>query len=233
MGISNYVPSSRISQAGVCTSTTRPASPYEGQLIYETDTDLLRVWTGSSWLQVGPTGPQGPQGPQGATGAQGATGPQGATGAKGIVQVVSTNKSDAFTTTSSSFTDVSGLSVTITPTSSANKIMVMAYVNFAGNYGNYAAYMQLVRGSTAIAIGDGAGSRRRVSAAVEQNQNAMAQATVMYLDSPATTSATTYKIQISNNGGSGTVAVNRSISDDDADSRPRGFSSITAMEISA
>lgn len=49
MGLSNYIPSSRISQSGVCTSSTRPATPYEGQVIYETDTDRVLVWTNSSW----------------------------------------------------------------------------------------------------------------------------------------------------------------------------------------
>lgn len=34
---------------GVCTSTTRPQSPYIGQMIYETDTNLLKVWLGSAW----------------------------------------------------------------------------------------------------------------------------------------------------------------------------------------
>lgn len=34
---------------GVCTSTTRPVTPYEGQMIYETDTDLLLIWNGTSW----------------------------------------------------------------------------------------------------------------------------------------------------------------------------------------
>ena len=34
---------------GVCTSTTRPTSPYTGQIIYETDTGYLRVWDGSAW----------------------------------------------------------------------------------------------------------------------------------------------------------------------------------------
>ena len=52
MGLSNYLPSSRISQAGVCTSTTRPAAPYEGQMIYETDTDRIYCYTGSSWESV-------------------------------------------------------------------------------------------------------------------------------------------------------------------------------------
>jgi len=49
MGITNQVPSSRLIQPGVCTSTTRPASPYEGQAIYETDTDKVLYWSGSAW----------------------------------------------------------------------------------------------------------------------------------------------------------------------------------------
>jgi hypothetical protein len=39
-------------KAGVCTSTTRPSNPYEGQMIYETDTDLLRIWDGASWVET-------------------------------------------------------------------------------------------------------------------------------------------------------------------------------------
>jgi hypothetical protein len=35
---------------GVCTSTTRPSAPYEGQMIYETDTDRILVYNGSSWI---------------------------------------------------------------------------------------------------------------------------------------------------------------------------------------
>ena len=37
---------------GVCTSTTRPQAPFEGQMIYETDTDLTFIWGGSAWQQV-------------------------------------------------------------------------------------------------------------------------------------------------------------------------------------
>jgi hypothetical protein len=37
---------------GVCTSTTRPTAPYEGQHIYETDTDLEYVWNGSAWIRI-------------------------------------------------------------------------------------------------------------------------------------------------------------------------------------
>lgn len=37
---------------GVCTSTTRPAAPYEGQLIFETDTDSVAFWDGSYWRYI-------------------------------------------------------------------------------------------------------------------------------------------------------------------------------------
>ena len=50
MPLSNYLASSRISQPGVCTSSTRPVSPYQGQVIYETDTAKTLVWNGSSWV---------------------------------------------------------------------------------------------------------------------------------------------------------------------------------------
>jgi len=49
MGLSNYLPSSRLIQPGVCTSSTRPASPFEGQAIYETNTDKLLIYDGSAW----------------------------------------------------------------------------------------------------------------------------------------------------------------------------------------
>lgn len=55
MGLSNYVPNSRISQAGVCTSTTRPASPYEGQMIYETDTNRVLIWDNAAWVMIADT----------------------------------------------------------------------------------------------------------------------------------------------------------------------------------
>ena len=37
-------------RTGVCTSTTRPTAPYEGQHIYETDTDIEYVWSGTAWV---------------------------------------------------------------------------------------------------------------------------------------------------------------------------------------
>lgn len=50
MPISSFSAPSAIAKPGVCTSSTRPASPYEGQVIYETDTDKTLVWNGSAWV---------------------------------------------------------------------------------------------------------------------------------------------------------------------------------------
>lgn len=52
MPLSNYLAPSAIAKPGVCTSSTRPASPYEGQVIYETDTDKTLVWNGSAWVYL-------------------------------------------------------------------------------------------------------------------------------------------------------------------------------------
>lgn len=50
MPLSSVVGAQSIVKPGVCTSSTRPASPFDGQVIYETDTDRIVVWDGSSWV---------------------------------------------------------------------------------------------------------------------------------------------------------------------------------------
>lgn len=61
MGISQYIGASAYTKPGVCTSTTRPAAPYTGQVIFETDTNKMLVWNTSAW--VIPNSPaQNPQG---------------------------------------------------------------------------------------------------------------------------------------------------------------------------
>ena len=51
MPLSSFLAPSALAKPGVCTSSTRPASPYEGQVIYETDTDKLLFWNGSTWIE--------------------------------------------------------------------------------------------------------------------------------------------------------------------------------------
>jgi hypothetical protein len=77
----------------------------------------------------------------------------------GVVQVKSATKTDTFTTSSTSYVDVTGLTVSITPTSASNKVFVLVSTTGAGTNGTNIAYLQLVRDSTAIALGDAAGVR--------------------------------------------------------------------------
>ena len=52
MGISNV---SNGLRSGVCTSTTRPTAPYEGQMIFETDTHRVLVWDNAAWVMIADT----------------------------------------------------------------------------------------------------------------------------------------------------------------------------------
>lgn len=156
-----------------------------------------------------------------------------------ILQVVSTAKTDTFTTTSTTPADVTGLSVAITPSGTANKVLVVAMVNLSGpGTSSNTSFAQLVRTSTAIAIGDAAGTRTQASVATGRRASnlspelAMFASPIVWLDSPATVSATTYKIQAW--ASTGTTAINRlSDSDSDAASYPRLVSTITAFEVAA
>lgn len=137
-----------------------------------------------------------------------------------VLQVVSTTKTNAFTTTSTSFTDVTGLSVAITPSSASSKILVTAAVQHSISVTNNNVWVQLVRDSTAIGNGtDGFGGSRADTTSL------IWCSTISYLDSPATTSSTTYKIQLK--AGAGTAAVNTRASD----SAFLVSSHITVMEI--
>lgn len=149
-----------------------------------------------------------------------------------VVQIVTATKTDTFTTTSSSFTDITGLSVNITPTSASNRILVM-YSIMTGSSSSQGTNIRLVRNSTNIAIGDAAGSRTQVTtSSFATGTNLVVDIQSMnFLDSPATTSATTYKLQIQSDNSS-TQSVNRNVRDDNASYEPRGVSTITVMEIS-
>lgn len=150
------------------------------------------------------------------------------------VQVIQTVKTDTFTTTSSSFVDVTGLSVTITPTSASNRILVLYSSTMGTISGQYSCAMRIVRNSTAIYIGDAAGGRTRASSMFWSDigtQLDISPVNGIFLDSPATTSATTYKLQIMS-GYSETVYINRTQADADSNIHSRVPSQIIVMEIS-
>jgi hypothetical protein len=145
---------------------------------------------------------------------------------------VQTVKSDTFSTASTSFTDITSLSVSITPSSASNKILIMAYISAQGTPAATVTNHRLVRGATAIAVGDAASSRTQASAGLYSSvTDTTQQATIVFLDSPATTSSTTYKCQMRVNGSTGYV--NRTSSDTDNTNNARTISTITVMEIAA
>ena len=149
-----------------------------------------------------------------------------------VLQVVSATKTDTFTSSvTATWTDITGISVAITPTLATSKIFLMCTVQGAIYRPAASAVMlRLVRDSTAIGIGDAASNRTRMTfgASVVSNDS-IASTTVNYLDSPATTSSTTYKVQFFQS--SATIQINRTVNDTDASDNGRSISSITVMEI--
>jgi len=138
-----------------------------------------------------------------------------------VLQVVSTT-----ITSQQSFgagtSDVSGLSTTITPSSSSNKILVIVNLSFSTTSNADACY-SILRSSSAIP--SGVTSSVLNSGGTTPYQNSMFSLGQSYLDNPATTSATTYKVQVTTN--TGTLVVNRR----SLDTNFTGQSTITLMEI--
>ncbi len=155
-----------------------------------------------------------------------------------VLQVVQAVKTDTFSYAGTTFADVTGLSVSITPSATSSKILIFSTINGAANL-RYSG-IRLVRDSTDIFLGDAAGSRTRVSIPIDSNSDEPSNSYVSrnmgfnYLDSPSTTSATTYKIQVAiAYSASYTTYINTNASDDDANFTLRSASNIIAMEIGA
>lgn len=146
-----------------------------------------------------------------------------------VLQVVSTNKTDTFSTASTTYTAITGLTVTITPRFITSKILIMA--NLATSFVTQEAFIRLSGGNAGNFVGDTAGSRIRSASSASFGGTARVEPTsVIYLDSPATASPVTYGIDVIVVSG-GTFYLNRSSTDTDSTGFPRGASSITVMEI--
>ena len=150
-----------------------------------------------------------------------------------VLQVVSTILDDTFTTGAGSFTDITGLSRAITPSANTSKILVMVQLSASQAVGVNRCMFRLVRGATAIDIGVANGSRIRATAGVSSGNDTLVNTgTMIFLDSPATTSSTTYQVQGVIGAGSGLLYVNRSYTWND-DGNATYASTITCMEIGA
>ena len=153
-----------------------------------------------------------------------------------VVQVVPAIKTNAETGTNSSYADVSGLSATITPSSTSNKIMLMIDVHCGGVSPVISYWRCLRNGSTFFTNSSNSGAEDGAvwsfytdTANFSSPQYQGTRQSFNYLDSPATTSALTYKIQ-ARVYSSGTWRCNQGDSLGDA-TRITTVSSITLMEI--
>lgn len=129
--------------------------------------------------------------------------------------------------------DITGLSVSITPTSASSKILIFVdlSLSIAGGADSRIAF-SLIRDSTSV--GSGAASGNRLGRARSWYQGlTTAENTVswVHLDSPATTSAVTYKVQFSKSNTALTAYLNRTSGDSDLAGQYRTASSLHVMEI--
>ena len=153
-----------------------------------------------------------------------------------IGQVLQAVKTDTQNTTDdNTFTDISGLSQAITPSATTSKILVLFTVNITADTQDHVG-IRLVRGSTDIFIGTDSDAGQNVSAGyragtTEENYHP-ANLCGQFLDSPSTTSATTYKIQAASNDE---FFVNRPQDDTGTTNvqRPHTSSSLTLIEVLA
>ena len=134
-----------------------------------------------------------------------------------VLQVVQMTYATVTSVTGTSYVD-SGLTLAITPKFSTSKILITTCLTgmFSSGVNGTVSFQRILRGATAIIAFDGSGTF------VSNGGNGGGSVTFMYLDSPATTSATTYKLQVTTNT-SGTVTWNNTGTN----------SSITLMEIAA
>ena len=150
-----------------------------------------------------------------------------------ILQVVSTNMNTTFTYTGVTYSDVTGLSLSITPSSTSSKILV-SYDTVSATTGTYKYFLKVVRliGVTTTDLGLPAAAGSRILGQIgAHGWNTVAPDMVgsfTFLDSPSTTSAITYKVQVSTEGA---WYLNRSVDDTDNANFGRYVSNITAMEV--
>ena len=149
-----------------------------------------------------------------------------------IIQVVSTTKTDTTsTTTSGSFTDISGMSVSITPSSTSSKILILITLgSISSSASGIAVGFRLLRDSTAVGNASSTAMRSgftNVYTGGGTGDEYLLSASHNFLDSPSSTSALTYKIQWRNS--SATTYLGKYPSNNDNN----GSSTITVMEVAA
>jgi hypothetical protein len=203
----------QMSSAGTDGTDLTSTLTTQGDILYRDGSGLQRLGAGTSGQALITNG----------TGANPSWGSAG--GIKQVIQTVKTN-SQVISSTS----DVDIMSVTITPSSSSSKVLVSWNVNACSNDH---ADLSVFRGGTQIYLGDASGSRSRTAHGLYAIQaDHISEFSGTYLDSPNTTSATTYYVKGSTPASSShSLMINLSDNDLDRTNNHRTASNIMVMEV--
>jgi hypothetical protein len=151
-----------------------------------------------------------------------------------ILQVVSATKTDSFSTTAyavglgAEFADITGLALNITPEATDSKVLITVSGMFATSAAEN-VFFNLVRNNVAIGQSTGADLVNSTATYKGQSQSDMSSFSFTFLDSPATTSTVTYKVEAATESNSVILYINKS--GIFSNNNYRGTSSITAMEV--
>ena len=156
-----------------------------------------------------------------------------------VLQVVSTLKDDMFTTSSTSFTQVTGLSASITPSATSSKVLVIVSATgyFATN-NSKVGFISVFKGGSNLIVPDTPQNRTPTFEGGYGRDDTnhsfnMSSFHFTILDSPNTTSSTTYDVRVLNVYSGNTFYINRAENNENTSARPQGVSSIILMEIGA
>jgi len=160
-------------------------------------------------------------------------------GGGGIIQCVSTTKTDLFSLATETPTLITGLTATITPKSNTSKVLISIDLSVSAGATNYTTWFYLYKGGSVITGAQGANSggiqgnqTRAFKCCRNYSGNDVMNVHGTYLDSPATTSATTYQVYMSQESGQ-TGYINKFANESNVSYAPRITSAITLMEFSA
>jgi hypothetical protein len=178
-------------------------------MIYETDTDMLAIWNGTAWRYIAATTPTNGS----------------------VLQVVSNTTTDKSSySNTAAYTQLTGLTATITPKSTSSKVLVSSSFNIGVNNTDD-TWFQLTRNGTAIGVGSGGSTENATTYLRGIGEDGTYSTlhvwcmSIQHMDSPSSTSSLTYAIQ--GKPRTGSFFLNRRA----GDANFAFISSITAMEI--
>ena len=191
-----------MSQAGTDGTDVETTLTTQGDLLYRDGSGLQRLGAGTSGQLL-------------TTGGTGANPSWTTVDSGGVIQTKYYAFNNTLSQSNSSMTDLGNFSLSITPTSTSNKILLSIYFGAIDSVGNTSAF-QYTRNGSAVGIGVASGSTYRASFLIQGTQytatNHAYGTAHAFIDDPQSTSAITYKIQAATENGSA-LYVNRAESD--------------------